>query len=174
MSTVYEAINDYLLSTQGGAIVKDAERRGYQALRSVQEQNKFTNSADYESELKPDEDRWMEEKYGDDPKARHPGTGKRHGWKYRTYMPKYWQARTQICRAIDKGIDITGMGKSELQDILSGKKTVGSSTETTSSNLDKFKKAVIKVNTYYRSMDTGEKQEAIEFFISNNIMLFEG
>jgi len=167
MSVIYEAINDYLLSTQGGAIVKDAERRGYQALRSVQEQNKFTNSADYEAELKPDEDRWMEEKYGDDPKARHPGTGKRHGWKYRTYMPKYWQARTQICRAIDKGIDITGMGKSELQDILSGKKDVGSSTETTSSNMDKFKKSIIKANTYYLSM-TPEEKEDIAIWLSHD------
>ena len=163
MSTIYEAINDYMLSTQGGAIVKDAERRGYQALRSVQEQNKFSRSEDYEDALRPDEDRWMEENYGTDPKAKHPGTGKRSGWKYRTYMPKYWNARTQICRAIDKGINITGMGKSELQDILSGKKDVGSSTETISTNLDKFKKGIVKLNSYYLSMGNEDREEARDF-----------
>ncbi len=171
MSIVYEAINDYMLSTEGNAIVKDAERRGYQALRSVQEQNKFTNSADYQAMLQPDENRWMEEKYGSDPDAKHPGTGKRSGWKYRTYMPKYWQARTQICRAIDKGIDITGMGKSELQDILSGKKDIDSSTSTTSSNLDKFKKCIIKSNTYFSSLSGEEIGEAINFFSDNCIII---
>jgi hypothetical protein len=83
-------------------------------------------------------------------------------------MPKYWNARTQICRAIDKGINITGMGKSQLQDILSGKKDVGSSTETTSTNLDKFKKGIIKLNSYYASMDNlVEREEARDFFSKN-------
>ena len=173
MSTVYEAINDALLSEQGGTIVKNSETQCYNKLRSVQEQMGFTKADEFLSELRPDEDRWMEDNFGSEPKARHSGRGKRHGWKYRTYMPgKYWNARTIIANAIDRGIDVTGKGKSELQNEISGK--TDSSTETTSSNLDKFKKAVIKVNTYYRSMDTGEKQEAIEFFISNNIMPFEG
>jgi hypothetical protein len=172
MSTVYEAINDCVLSEEGGAIVKDAEGRAYNALRSIQEQNRFILSTEYEVALRPDEDRWMEERFSSTPEAKHSGKGKRHGWKYRTYMPKkYWNARTLICRAIDKGLDITGMGKSELQNVLSGKKDSDSSTETTSTNLDKFKKSVIKINTYFSSLPIGDRGEAINFFSDNCILI---
>ena len=168
MSTVYEAIQDCVLSEEGGAIVKDAEGRAYNALRSIQEQNRFILSTEYEAVLRPDEDRWMEERFSSTPEAKHSGKGKRHGWKYRTYMPKkYWNARTLICRAIDKGVDITGMGKSELQNVLSGKKDSDSSTETTSTNLDKFKKGIIKLNSYYLSMDIEDKVEARDFFMKS-------
>ena len=168
MSTVYEAINDAILAEQGHGIVKNSEEQCYNKLRSIQEQNNYPNSTYYLENLKEDEDRWMEDNFGDDPKAKHSGRGKRSGWKYRTYMPgKYWNARTVIANAIDKGIDVTGKGKSQLQNEVSGKVPSDSSTETTSTNLDKFKKGIIKLNSYYLSMDIEDKVEARDFFMKN-------
>ena len=168
MSTVYEAINDAILAEQGHGIVKNSEEQCYNKLRSIQEQNNYPNSSYYLDYLLTDENRWMYDNFGDDPKAKHSGRGKRSGWKYRTYMPgKYWNARTVIANAIDKGIDVTGKGKSQLQNEVSGKVPSDSSTETTSTNLDKFKKGIIKLNSYYLSMDSTDKNEAIDFFQKN-------
>ena len=168
MSSVYEAINDAVLAEQGHGIVKNSEEQCYNKLRSIQEQNKFLSGNFFLEELKPDEDQWMQDNFGDDPKAKHSGKGKRSGWKYRTYMPgKYWNARTVIANAIDKGIDVTGKGKSQLQNEVSGKVPSDSSTETASTNMDKFKKSVIKLNTYFGSMSTSERGEAINFFSDN-------
>jgi len=169
MSIVYEAIQDALLSEQGGAIVKNSEEQCYNKLRSIQEQNNYPSSVYYLDSLKEDEDRWMEDNFGEDPKAKHSGKGKRLGWKYRTYMPgKYWNARTLIANAIDKGINVTGKGKSSLQREVSGKDSKDdSSTETTSSNLNKFKKSVLKLRSYYDSMTVEEAIEAVQFLNDN-------
>jgi hypothetical protein len=169
MSIVYEAINDAVLAEQGYGIVKNSEEQCYNKLRSIQEQNKFVYGSSFLEVLKEDEDRWMEDNFGEDPKAKHSGKGKRSGWKYRTYMPgKYWNARTVIANAIDKHIDVTGKGKSQLQNEVSGKTPKDdSSTETTSSNMDKFKKSIIKANTYYRSM-TPEEKEDIAIWIAQD------
>jgi hypothetical protein len=164
MSTVYEAINDALLAEQGHGIVKNSEEQCYNKLRSIQEQNHYPTSEHYLDSLREDEGQWMEDNFGDDPKAKHSGLGKRSGWKYRTYMPgKYWNARTIIAKAIDKGIDVTGKGKTQLQNEISGKVSSDSSTETTSTNLDKFKKCVLKLRSYYNSMPAGEAIEAVQF-----------
>ena len=171
MSTVYEAINDAILAEQGHGIVKNSEEQCYNKLRSIQEQNNYASSASYLDYLKVDEDRWMEDNFGDDPKAKHSGKGKRSGWKYRTYMPgKYWNARTVIANAIDKGIDVTGKGKSQLQNEVSGK-VDSTDTDTKSTNLDKFKKSVIKINTYFSSLPIGDRGEAINFFSDNCILI---
>jgi hypothetical protein len=56
-----------------------------------------------------------------------------------------------------------------LQNEVSGK--VDSSTETVSSNLDKFKKSIIKSNTYFSSLSGEEIGEAINFFSDNCIII---
>jgi hypothetical protein len=68
---------------------------------------------------------------------------------------------------LEKGIDVKGKGKSELQDILTGKKDTEGTTTVTNTNLDKFKKSWLKSKSYYYSMDSSEKDEASNF-IQNN------
>lgn len=169
MSVIYDAINDFLISEKGKAIVSGSEEKAFNVLRSVQEQHGFTTSQDYYDFLRPDEDKWMEDNFAGNKDAKHPGTGKRHGWKYRTYMPaKYWNSRTVIGAAIDKGIDITGMGKSAIQKATTGDKD-DSSTETISTNLSKFKKSWLKVRDYFHNLDFEGRSEAIRFMTDNSL-----
>lgn len=173
MTSVYEIIQDAVIVEKGKGIVKNTTVNFFSSLRTTVTENKFTSREAWEEYLKPDEDRWMEDNFGSDPDAKHKGGKVRAGtWKYRSYMPNpYTSAKSVLGSCLDKGIDVTGRGKSELQGMLTGKDGKDTeSTATVSSNLDKFKKSWLKCGTYYSSMTSEERQKAYEFIGNNTIV----
>ena len=170
MSTVYELINDAVLVEKGKDIVSNTTNNFFANLRSTITQNNFTHREYWETYLKIDEDKWMEDYHGSDPEAKHTGGKIRAGtWKYRTYLPNpYTSAKSILGTCLDKGISVEGKTKKELQDAINGK-VPGSTELAPDSNVNKFERSWRKCQRYYESATTEEKFKMNEYLFHNPI-----
>jgi len=97
----------------------------------------------WENNLRFGEDEWCEQEYGDlKDKAQHQG-GKRAGeWKYRTILPNpYTSAKNVIGKALERGVDVRGKGKSAIQ---KESKEAANGGEESLDNAGKFAKLIDK------------------------------
>lgn len=174
MSTVYEILDDSLIIERSKGLIKSTTDNFFSNLRNTITEGKYASREEWEDFLKGDEDRWMEDKFGDDPDAKHKSGAKRKDtWKYSLLPKPYQSAKSVLSRALERGIDVTGKGKTELENMIQGKIPVedGETTIAVSSNVDKFKKSWLRCCVYWKSMSRGE-QESITAFTEANVMTF--
>lgn len=166
MSTVYEILDDGLIIEKSKGLIKSTQDNFFANLRSTITENSFVTRGDWENYLRYDEDRWMEDKFGGDPSAKHTHGAKRAGtWKYSLLPKPYQSAKSVLSRALEKGIDVKDKGKTELENMIQGKVPVDddSSTGTKNSNLHKFKVVWLKAKSYVNNMTHEEKASAFSF-----------
>ena len=171
MSTVYEILDDSLIIERSKGLIKSTTDNFFSNLRNTITEGMYESREEWENFLKPDEDRWMEDKFGDDPDAKHKSGAKRKDtWKYSLLPKPYQSAKSVLSRALEKGIDVKGKGKTELENMIQGKIPVEGSetTAVVSSNVDKFKKSWLKCRTYHYNMSISEREEANNFMSSNS------
>lgn len=174
MSTVYEILDDSLIIERSKGLIRSTTENFFSNLRNTITEGMYESREEWENFLKPDEDRWMEDKFGDDPDAKHKSGAKRKDtWKYSLLPKPYQSAKSVLSRALEKGIDVKGKGKTELENMIQGKIPVEGSETTTavSSNVDKYKKSWLKCCVYWKRMSR-EEQESITAFTEANIMIF--
>ena len=174
MSTVYEILDDGLIIEKSKGLIRSTTDNFFANLRSTITESSFVTRSDWENYLRGDEDRWMEDKFGGDPSAKHTHGAKRAGtWKYSLLPKPYQSAKSVLSRALEKGIDVKDKGKTELENMIQGKIPVDddSSSSTKNSNMHKFKVSWLKARSYSKMLSDEERGEAFNFTVHNPIGL---
>lgn len=171
--SIYEIIQDAVIVEKGKGLVKTTTDNFFASLRNTITEGKYATRETWEDYLRVDEDRWMEDNFGDEPDAKHKSGAKRKDtWKYSLLPKPYQSAKSVLSRALERGFDVDGKGKTELENMIQGKIPVegNESTNITSSNLDKFKKSWLKCGTYYKNMTIEERDQASAFARENGVI----
>lgn len=116
----------------------------------------------WEANLRFGEDAYCEENFADvEEQAKHQ-KGKRKGeWKYRTLLPgPYTSAKSVIGKALERGVDVRGKGKSQIQ------KESNEAASEGGENLDaagKFKKVIDKAFELMKTANNATQEEMFEY-----------
>ena len=173
---IYDAIVEASIATS-------AESSVYEALR---DSAIGLQVDDWIAVLRIDEYNWMNDKFGDEPDSRKwevEKNGKTRmvngqkgidsafnkGWaltgnsefKYRSYLPNpYTSAKTVVKKALEHGIDVTGLGKSELTKLT---KEEASKTTEPPSAWEKVQKAMRFIDSNKQGLSLNETIELEEW-----------
>jgi len=115
-------------------------------------------AADFADDCRKAEDEFMQINYASDAKARHVGGKKAGQWKYRSYLPQsYNSAKSALHKALEAGIDPTGLGKTALDKKRSEK------TSTPRSAEERIERALTTIINAINelSMDDADEQRAL-------------